>query len=42
MNLMYTMYVVGSVLELEMRRVKKEVPEPLQNFFDMWKEVALS
>lgn len=31
-------FAVGGVLELEMMRIKKEVPEPLRNFYDMWNE----
>lgn len=31
-------FVVGAVLELELIRKKKEVPEGLQNFFNMWRE----
>jgi hypothetical protein len=30
---------VGGVLEFEMMRMKKEVPEALRNFYDMWNEV---
>lgn len=30
--------LLGGVLEFELMRQRKEIPEPLRNFFDMWNE----
>jgi hypothetical protein len=31
-------FAVGGILEFELMRQRKEAPEALQNFFDMWRE----
>jgi len=31
-------FAVGSVLEVEMARTRRETPAALRNFFDMWRE----